>query len=73
MKFSTRDQDNDTSKDNCALTVKGGWWFYDCLNCDLNGPYRPSASNTLLCVAWQKFGNETRGMKTASMMIRSKI
>ncbi|XP_052706750.1 techylectin-5B-like [Crassostrea angulata] len=73
MKFTTRDQDNDTWKDNCALTVKGGWWFYDCLNCDLNGPYRPSASGTWLCVSWYKFGNETRGMKTASMMIRSKI
>nr|XP_034328004.1 ryncolin-1 [Crassostrea gigas] len=74
MKFSTKDQDNDTWKDNCAVSVKGGgWWFGACLNCDLNGLYRPSASGTWLCVSWYKFGNEHRGLKTASMMIRSKI
>eukprot|EP00105_Crassostrea_gigas_P034561 XP_019918709.1 PREDICTED: ryncolin-1 [Crassostrea gigas] len=73
LKFSTKDQDNDTWKDHCAVSFKGGWWFGACLTCDLNGLYRPSASGTWLCVSWSKFGKENRGMKTASMMIRSKI
>lgn len=74
MKFTTKDQDNDTWDRNCAVTYVGGWWFTKgCLECDLNGPYRPSASATWLCVSWYKFGNETRNLKKASMMIRSKI
>ena len=28
MKFSTRDRDNDNSRDNCAQGLKGGWWWY---------------------------------------------
>lgn len=68
-----RDQDNDILKDNCVLIVKGGWWFYDCLNCDFNGFYWLFVLNILLCVFWYKFGNENCGMKMVLMMIRFKI
>ena len=41
MKFSTYDDDNDTSATgNCASERKGGWWFKDCyracLTCENN-------------------------------------
>jgi len=38
MKFTTIDQDNDESVDNCAAFAGGGWWFHNCvwacLTCD---------------------------------------
>jgi hypothetical protein len=41
MKFSTYDQDNDQSLDNCAQHWHGGWWFTgkDCFVSKLNGKY----------------------------------
>lgn len=30
MKFTTYDQDNDQSRDNCAMHQMGGWWYRDC-------------------------------------------
>lgn len=30
MKFTTYDQDNDQSRDNCAMHQLGGWWYRDC-------------------------------------------
>ena len=36
MNFSTKDQDNDESRTNCASSWKGGWWFKDCQRSFLN-------------------------------------
>ncbi|XP_048747076.2 ryncolin-4-like [Ostrea edulis] len=68
--FSTRDQDNDSWKNSCAVNRKAGWWFGDCDNSDLNGIYHKSAVKTWACVLWYKFGNVNRSMKHARMMIR---
>ena len=38
-KFSTKDQDNDGSRANCAENVKGAWWYHDCRRSNLNGGY----------------------------------
>ena len=38
--FTTRDHDNDgMTSGNCAQTFKGGWWYNQCLSCNLNGLY----------------------------------
>jgi ficolin len=38
MKFSTFDKDNDAAGSaNCALNLKGGWWYRWCSVSDLNG------------------------------------
>ncbi|XP_028401411.1 techylectin-5B-like [Dendronephthya gigantea] len=39
MEFSTHDQDNDKSAQNCAQTYKGGWWYNACHKANLNGFY----------------------------------
>jgi len=40
MPFSTKDQNNHPPvyyKDNCAKLFKGGWWYNDCHDSNLNG------------------------------------
>ncbi|NWU09103.1 FGL1L protein, partial [Cephalopterus ornatus] len=36
MKFSTKDQDQDTSSGNCASSSGGGWWYSSCYSVLLN-------------------------------------
>lgn len=73
MKFSTKDQDNDIWGKRCAVEFKGGWWFYNCLGCDLNGPYHKSAVKTAIGMVWHLFGKHYVSLKNARMMIRSKV
>nr|XP_050029116.2 techylectin-5A-like [Dermacentor andersoni] len=37
MKFSTFEEDNDNSPDNCAFKYKGAWWYSKCYDSNLNG------------------------------------
>ena len=37
MKFSAQDMRNDFSVSNCALQFGGGWWYNNCMICNLNG------------------------------------
>ncbi|XP_049302328.1 techylectin-5A isoform X2 [Bactrocera dorsalis] len=39
QKFSTKDNDNDKSSENCAVKYKGAWWYQKCYGSHLNGPY----------------------------------
>ncbi|XP_070579784.1 angiopoietin-related protein 1-like [Ptychodera flava] len=39
--FSTSDKDNDSrDRGSCQTMCKGGWWYKDCYNSNLNGVYR---------------------------------
>ncbi|XP_059147220.1 fibrinogen beta chain-like [Physella acuta] len=37
MMFSTIDSDNDVHTENCAQLYKGGWWYRNCYQTNLNG------------------------------------
>ena len=41
MQFSTKDSDNDVHEINCAEKERGGWWYANCGESNLNGIYYP--------------------------------
>ena len=41
MKFSALDQDNDRYSGHCVTRQGGGWWFNNCHDAFLNGPWPP--------------------------------
>ena len=47
MKFSTPDNDNDKSSDNCAARYKSGWWLYNCHYININRQ-PPQVNNLVL-------------------------
>ena len=63
--FSAIDKDKDVSVDNCATKYSSGWWFKDCIECNLNGEYivEDGAASSKIVWDWQP-------MKKASMKIR---
>ncbi|XP_055626896.1 angiopoietin-related protein 2-like [Toxorhynchites rutilus septentrionalis] len=72
-RFSTYDQDNDQNPDgSCAQYYTSGWWFKNCMNANLNGPYRQHDKDNKT-MNWFAFHNNLQGLKEASMMIREKV
>ncbi|XP_035691653.1 angiopoietin-related protein 7-like [Branchiostoma floridae] len=73
MQFSTRDRDNDGSSRNCALLFKGGWWYNDCYNANLNGIYYRGGNYTDAVqdgIEWSTWKGWRYSLKGVSMKIR---
>jgi len=68
-KFSTRDQDNDVSIQDCARFYKAGWWFHDCHDSNLNSLYRPRYSKNF-GIEWKTFRGLHYSLRFTEMKIR---
>ncbi|XP_053695054.1 ficolin-2-like [Sabethes cyaneus] len=70
-KFSTADQDNDSSNDNCAIIYHGAWWYSSCHMSNLNGKYVKGTNTeyaTSMC--WESWKGYYYGLKTSKILIR---
>ena len=70
MAFTTRDSDNDMNADgNCAANAKGGWWFENCFQDLLTGPYShtPHGGRGIVWSTWKGF---SYSLKSCEMKIR---
>jgi len=78
MMFSTRGRDNALSKNNpCAELAdrKGGWWFENCSNCQLNGVYYDETyTGQNHGIHWMTYRNDWNSprFQRVSMKIRRK-
>ncbi|KAL9985471.1 hypothetical protein ACROYT_G007885 [Oculina patagonica] len=69
--FSTKDQDNDTWGDNCAVARKGAWWYDNCSASNLNGFYHNGKhSSDSDGVNWKTWKGYHYSAKRAEMKIR---
>uniref|UniRef100_A0A1X7UZM8 Fibrinogen C-terminal domain-containing protein n=2 Tax=Amphimedon queenslandica TaxID=400682 RepID=A0A1X7UZM8_AMPQE len=68
MKFSTRDNDNDNGE-NCAINWNGAWWFNDCFQSHLNGPYytNPTGNGVWNGIIWYDWKGASYSLKFTEM------
>ena len=77
VKFSTRDQDNDAKRIDCAGLNKGAWWYEHCSHACLNGEYTRGVDGKGKTeknkgINWEKWKGDYYSLKSASMMLRRK-
>ncbi|XP_061185838.1 ficolin-1-like [Saccostrea echinata] len=74
MRFTTYDSDNDDNKSgnigNCAIELKGGWWYRNCGDCNLNGEYSHERYPPDDRVYWKDYGGFQESLKEVTMKIR---
>lgn len=72
--FSTHDRDNDRrGYNNCAHHFRGGWWYSDCYDSNLNGQYYPQGKHVNFFnrdgIHWKSI-NEMLSLKFVEMSVR---
>ncbi|XP_063420916.1 fibrinogen C domain-containing protein 1-B-like [Mytilus trossulus] len=51
-KFSTKDRDNDSHSDKCAVICHGAGWFKECARSNMNGLYRTNGTEDPTTIHW---------------------
>ena len=79
MMFTTRDRDNDNWSGNCATgRYRGGWWYNDCANSNLNGNYQGDRTPTVTGIMVKYIDttsstySHTKAVKSVEMIIRTR-
>lgn len=69
--FSTIDADNDLDGVNCAVQLRGGWWYHNCHDSNLNGVYRRSNFKGAYAdgITWYEWHDQWYSLKTTEMKI----
>ena len=70
MAFSTKDSDNDNNNiGNCAKYSNSGWWFNNCFQALLTGPYShtPQGGRGIIWMDWKGFNYS---LKSCEMKMR---
>jgi len=70
--FTTLDNDNDNSVDNCAVVFHGAWWYNSCHESNLNGGYIQGGVHTSYAdgVEWTTWTGNYYSMWFTEMKIR---
>ena len=71
MMFSTKDNDNDLTRGNCAEGHKGTWWHNACHDSNLNGLYHggPQVSHAD-GINWVTFRGHHYSLKRTEMKVK---
>ena len=67
-RFTTRDNDNDASLNNCAQQWTGGWWYILCYVANLNGQYYNTSTTNSEGIVWARWKETT--LKLTEMKTR---
>ena len=72
MQFSTFDSDSDKSFYNCAEGNKGGWWYNNCFEANLNGRYSHDKNiRWAVGIIWKSWRGYGEPLKRVEMKLRS--
>ena len=73
MKFTTKDNDNDQKRGNCAKRFKGAWWYKTCHRSNLNGLYlNGTHASYAEGVNWASFRGHYYSLKRTEMKVKTK-